>query len=138
MRYGSFDDSSREYVIDTPRTPLPWINYMGDETFFSLVSNTAGGYSFHQDARLRRITRYRYNDVPRDTNGRYLYVRDGDVVWNPGWKPARTELDSYRCRHGMGYTVFEAARDGLEATDRFGAQGEDWRRSGRFRNRSGR
>jgi cellobiose phosphorylase len=113
MRYGSFDDSRREYVIDTPRTPLPWINYLGDGSFFSLVSNTAGGYSFYRDARLRRITRYRYNDVPSDGNGRYLYIRDGEAVWNPGWKPVCAELDSYRCRHGMGYTVFESGRNGL-------------------------
>ncbi len=113
MRYGSFDDSRREYVIETPRTPQPWINYLGDESFFSLVSNTAGGYSFYRDARLRRITRYRYNDVPQDTNGRYLYIKDGDSVWNPGWKPVRTELDGFLCRHGMGYTVFQSERAGL-------------------------
>ena len=113
MRYGSFDDSRREYRVDTPRTPMPWINYLGDENFFSLISNTAGGYSFYRDARLRRLTRYRYNDVPADGNGRYLYVKDGDSVWNPGWKPVRTRLDRYCCRHGMGYTVFEAERAGL-------------------------
>ena len=113
MRYGSFDDSRREYVIDTPRTPLPWINYLGDEKFFSLISNTAGGYSFYKDAKLRRLTRYRYNDIPKDTNGRYLYIKDGDAVWNPGYKPVRTELDLYRCRHGLGYTIFEAERGGL-------------------------
>ena len=105
MQFGHFDDAAREYVITTPQTPLPWINYLGSEEFFSLVSNTAGGYSFFRDAKLRRLTRYRYNNVPGDSNGRYFYIREGDTVWNPGWQPARTPLDSYTCRHGLGYTV---------------------------------
>ena len=102
MKFGHFSDTAREYVITTPRTPLPWINYLGSEAFFSLVSHTAGGYSFYRDAKLRRITRYRYNNVPADSNGRYYYIKDGDTVWNPGWQPTQTELDSYECRHGLG------------------------------------
>lgn len=116
MQFGHFDDAGREYVITTPRTPSPWINYLGSQRFFSLISNTAGGYSFYRDARLRRITRYRYNNVPVDDGGRYFYVREDDGrVWCPGWKPVRTELDSYECRHGMGYTVIRGALGGLEA-----------------------
>ena len=95
MKFGHFSDTAREYVITTPRTPLPWINYLGSEAFFSLVSHTAGGYSFYRDAKLRRITRYRYNNVPADSNGWYYYIKDGDTVWNPGWQPTQTELDSY-------------------------------------------
>ena len=110
MRYGYFDDENREYVITTPRTPLPWINYLGSEDFFSLVSNTAGGYSFYRDAKLLRLTRYRYNSAPADGEGHRFYIRDGACVWNPGWQPVRTELDSYRCRHGLGYTVIEGAK----------------------------
>ena len=94
MKFGHFSDTAREYVITTPRTPLPWINYLGSEAFFSLVSHTAGGYSFYRDAKLRRITRYRYNNVPADSNGRYYYIKDGDTIWNPGWQPTQTELDS--------------------------------------------
>ena len=101
MKYGSFDDARREYVITTPRTPLPWINYLGCENFFALVSNTAGGYSFYRDARLRRLTRYRYNNSTLDSEGFRLYIRDGDTVWNPGWQPVQTEPDRYRCRHGQ-------------------------------------
>ena len=104
MQYGHFDDAAREYVITTPRTPLPWINYLGNRDFFRLVSNTSGGYAFYKDAKLLRITRYRYNNVPFDSNGIYFYVKDGNTVWNPGWQPTRTELDSYECRHGLGYT----------------------------------
>ena len=115
MKYGYFDDSSREYVITTPKTPLPWINYLGSRDFFSLVSNTAGGYSFYKDAKLLRLTRYRYNNCPGDCNGHYYYIKDGDTVWNPGWQPVRTELDSYRCRHGLGYTILESSKNGLEA-----------------------
>ncbi|MBQ3392495.1 MAG: glycosyl transferase [Lachnospiraceae bacterium] len=113
MKYGYFDDSNREYVITTPRTPLPWINYLGSEDFFTILSNTGGGYSFYKDARLLRITRYRYNDMPYDCNGRYFYVKEGDTVWNPGWKPSCTELDSYECRHGLGYTRFRSAKNGV-------------------------
>ena len=115
MKYGYFDDDAREYVIQTPKTPLPWINYLGSEAFFSLISNTAGGYSFYRDARLRRITRYRYNSCPGDQNGRYYYIKDGGSVWNPGWQPTQTELDFYECRHGLGYTVIIGEKNGLRA-----------------------
>ena len=119
MKYGRFDDAAREYVIDTPRTPYPWINYLGCEKFFGLISNTAGGYCFYRDARLRRITRYRYNNMPVDNGGRYFYIKDGDTVWNPGWKPVKTELDSYSCRHGMGYTVIRGEKNGVACEVRF-------------------
>ena len=115
MKFGHFDDVNREYVIETPRTPYPWINYLGNTKFFSLISNTAGGYSFHTDARLRRLTRYRYNDVPLDNNGRYFYIKDGDSVWNPGWKPMRVELDSYECRHGFGYSKISSSKNNVKA-----------------------
>ena len=111
MKYGYFDDANREYVITTPRTPLPWINYLGCNDFFSLVSNTCGGYSFYKDAKLLRITRYRYNDIPYDTNGKYYYIKDGDT----GWKPTQTELDSYECRHGIGYSRFRSSKNGVKA-----------------------
>ena len=115
MKFGHFSDTTREYVITTPRTPLPWINYLGSEAFFSLVSHTAGGYSFYKDAKLRRITRYRYNNVPADSNGRYYYIKDGDTAWNPGWQPTQTELDFYECRHGLGYTTITGKKNGLSA-----------------------
>ena len=115
MQYGHFDDARREYVITTPRTPLPWINYLGSEDFFTLLSNTAGGYSFYRDARLRRLTRYRYNNSPLDSEGFRVYIRDGETVWNPGWQPVQTELEHYSCRHGLGYTVIEGARGGVRA-----------------------
>ncbi len=115
MKYGHFDDKAREYVIDNPRTPWPWINYLGNKDFFSLISNTAGGYSFYKDAKFRRLTRYRYNGVPMDAGGRYFYIKDGDTVWNPGWKPTKTALDSYECRHGMNYTRIKGEKNGLRA-----------------------
>ena len=115
MKYGHFDDKAREYVIENPRTPWPWINYLGNEDFFSLISNTAGGYSFYKDAKFRRLTRYRYNGVPMDAGGRYFYINDNGTVWNPGWKPVKTELDSYECRHGMNYTRIIGEKNGLRA-----------------------
>ncbi len=115
MQFGHFDDKNREYVINTPKTPLPWINYLGCNEFFSLVSNTCGGYSFYKDAKLLRLTRYRYNNVPYDTGGKYYYIKDADTVWNPGWQPMKTELDSYECRHGMGYSKWNSEKNGLKA-----------------------
>ena len=124
MRYGHFDDAAKEYVIETPATPLPWINYLGNEDFFSLISNTGGGYSFYKDAKLRRITRYRYNNVPADNGSRcyYLSLMDSDSAdakpvetWSPTFLPCKTPLDSYKCRQGIGYTVFEASKRGIES-----------------------
>ncbi|MCR5733793.1 MAG: glycosyl transferase [Lachnospiraceae bacterium] len=116
MKFGYFDDASREYVITTPKTPLPWINYLGCRDFFSLISNTCGGYTFYKDAKLLRLTRYRYNDVPMDINGKYFYIKDGDTVWNPGWQPTKTELDSYECRHGIGYSRFTSEKKDVKAS----------------------
>ncbi|MGH2661234.1 MAG: GH36-type glycosyl hydrolase domain-containing protein [Actinomycetota bacterium] len=116
-RFGRFDDRAREYVISRPDTPLPWINYLGSEDYFGIISNTAGGYSFHSDARLRRLTRYRYNNAPLDAGGRYVYIRDAATgeFWSPSWQPTRTELQDYRCRHGLGYTIIGSRRSGIEA-----------------------
>ena len=115
MRYGHFDDQRREYVITTPLTPLPWINYLGSQDFFSLRSHTGGGYSFYRDAKLLRLTRYRYNNCPADCNGHYFYIQDHGTVWNPGFMPTRTPLEQYSCRHGLGYTIIAGCRDGVNA-----------------------
>lgn len=114
MKFGYFDDLHREYVITQPKTPYPWINYLGNEAYFSLISNTAGGYSFFRDARLRRITRYRYNNAPIDMGGKYYYINDGGSVWSPSWSPVKEDLDAYTCRHGMGYTVITGEKNGIE------------------------
>ena len=126
-RYGHFDDEHREYVITDPQTPWPWINYLGNEDFFSLISNTAGGYSFYKDAKFRRLTRYRYNGVPMDNGGRYFYIKDcpltptpsrgdGGGFWSPGWKPCKTPLDFYECRHGMNYTRITGRKNEVECS----------------------
>jgi cellobiose phosphorylase len=121
MKYGHFDDSSREYIINRPDTPLPWINYLGCEEYFGLISNTAGGYSFYKDARLRRLTRYRYNNSPLDVGGRYLYLRDNrnGAYWSPSWMPTRTKLDEYECRHGQGYTIITSKFNGIRSSTRY-------------------
>ena len=121
MQYGYFDDRNREYVITRPDTPLPWINYLGCQAYFGIISNTAGGYSFYRDARLRRVTRYRYNNVPFDLGGRYIYLRDDDSreFWSPSWQPTRHEPDGYACRHGMGYSIIGSAYRGIEARTRY-------------------
>ena len=115
MKFGYFDDANKEYVITSPKTPLPWINYLGSENFFSLISNTCGGYSFYKDAKLLRLTRYRYNNVPFDSNGHYYYIKEGDTIWNPGWMPTKTDLDAYECHHGMGYSTFRSSKNDLQA-----------------------
>ena len=126
MKYGYFDDGNREYVIENPRTPYPWINYLGNQDFFSLISNTAGGYTFYRDAKFRRLTRYRYNNVPMDDGGRYFYLKEGDAVWSPGWKPVKTELDRYECRHGLSYTRFDSEKNGLRAEVLFFIPNDFW------------
>ncbi|MDE5419022.1 glycosyl transferase [Labilibaculum sp. DW002] len=115
MKYGFFDDTNREYVITSPKTPFPWINYLGNKDFFGLISNTAGGYTFYKDAKFRRLTRYRYNNVPVDMGGRYYYIKDEECTWNPGFKPTQTELDKYECRHGLSYTRFLSSKNGLSS-----------------------
>ena len=128
MKFGYFDDNAREYVITQPDTPLPWINYLGSEAYFGLISNTAGGYSFYKDARLRRLTRYRYNNAPLDMGGRYIYIRDNDAgrrenisrpYWSPSWMPTRGKLDKYECRHGQGYTTIKSLAHGIESQTRY-------------------
>jgi cellobiose phosphorylase len=123
MRFGFFDDEQHEYVISRPDTPLPWINYLGSESYFGLISNTAGGYSFYKDARLRRLTRYRYNNVPLDSGGRYIYLRDDNSpnpdFWSPSWQPVRRNLDRYECRHGMGYSIIRSELEGILSETRY-------------------
>ena len=121
MKYGYFDDQHREYVITQPDTPLPWINYLGCQAYFGIISNTAGGYSFYRDARLRRVTRYRYNNAPFDFGGRYIYLRDNasEEFWSPSWQPTRRKLENYTCRHGMGYTTISSQYSGIEASTRY-------------------
>ena len=121
MQYGYFDDKNREYVITRPDTPLPWINYLGCQAYFGIISNTAGGYSVYRDARLRRITRYRYNNVPFDLGGRYIYVRDDETgdYWSPSWQPTHSDLEQYTCRHGMGYSTIGSKRRGISASTRY-------------------
>jgi len=115
MKFGYFDDKNKEYVITDPRTPYPWINYLGNHDFYTLISNTAGGYSFFKDAKLRRITRYRYNSIPVDDGGKYFYIKDGDTIWNPGWKPTKTKLQHYECRHGLGYTKITGVKNNIHS-----------------------
>ena len=133
MRFGRFDDEHREYVITRPDTPLPWLNYIGDRDFIGLVTNTGGGYSFYRDARLRRITRYRYHGVPADTGARFLYLRDESdgASWSPTWQPMRSDLDEYRCRVGLGYTIVSSRARAVAAEILFfvppGEDAEVWR-----------
>lgn len=115
MKFGHFDDIAREYVITEPKTPYPWINYLGNKDFFGLISNTSGGYCFYKDAKLMRLTRYRYNNVPTDDGGIYFYINENGNVFNPGWKPCKAKYEEYECRHGLGYSVISSKVNGLRA-----------------------
>jgi cellobiose phosphorylase len=111
--FGYFDDQSFEYVITNPHTPTPWINYLGNDGFYGLISNTAGGYCFYRDPKFRRLTRYRYNSVPVDNGGRYFYLKCDGQTWSATGRPVHTALDEYSCRHGMGYSRFNARNNNI-------------------------
>ena len=115
--YGFYDETAREYVITRPDTPTPWMNYLGEGRYGGIISNTGGGYSFDRDPRNRRVSRYRYNAVPADQPGRYVYLRDEETgeFWGATWQPVRAGLDRYECRHGAGYTRIVTERAGIEA-----------------------
>lgn len=117
MEYGHFSQKNKEYIIVRPDTPTPWINYLSNDEYCAIISNTAGGYSFHIDPRDRRILRYRYNNLPVDRPGRYLYIRDDKTgkYWSPTWQPVLTKLDAYECRHGLGYTAIFSSHEEVEA-----------------------
>ena len=114
--YGYFDEAAREYVITRPDTPTPWLNYIGEGRYGGIVSNTGGGYSFDRDPRNRRVTRYRYNAIPVDQPGRYVYLRDQETgeYWSPTWQPVRRDLEGYECRHGTAYTRIVGKYKGIE------------------------
>jgi cellobiose phosphorylase len=113
--YGYFDETAREYVISRPDTPTPWLNYIGEGRYGGIVSNTGGGYSFDRDPRNRRVTRYRYNSIPVDQPGRYVYLRDQATgeYWSPTAAPVQRDLNSYECRHGTAYTRISSAYKGI-------------------------
>lgn len=116
MKYGYYDNQNREYVITRPDTPAPWMNYLGNGGFSGLISNTGGGLIFHKDSSSHRITRYRFNEIPWDRPGRYLYLRDMEdgEYWSPAWQPVMKELDEYECRHGYGYTKIKGCYKGVK------------------------
>ncbi|MGA3192203.1 MAG: glycosyl transferase [Candidatus Bathyarchaeia archaeon] len=117
MQYGHFSQDDKEYVIVRPGTPTPWINYLCNSEYCAIISNTAGGHSFHRDPRDRRILRYRYNNLPVDRPGRYLYIRDNKTgkYWSPTWQPVLKKLSEYECRHGLGYTKISSSYSDTEA-----------------------
>ncbi|NQT97153.1 MAG: glycosyl transferase family 36 [Candidatus Marinimicrobia bacterium] len=114
-KYGGFSKDGNEYIITNPRTPKPWVNVLSNGDYGLVVSQTAGGFSWLTHSELNRITRWQ-QDLTRDNHGKYLYILDRatGIFWNPGWLPARTELDNYQCRHGFGYTSFISAYDGIQ------------------------
>ncbi|MHB9026083.1 MAG: GH36-type glycosyl hydrolase domain-containing protein [Armatimonadota bacterium] len=115
MQYGYFDDAAREYVISNPETPGAWINYLMGGELYAFISQAAGGVAFYREPAEGRLTRYRFNGLPVDSPGFYLYIQDGETTWNPSFCPTRTPLDTYRCRHGLGYTTFESSKNGIAA-----------------------
>ena len=117
MKYGYYDNENKEYVITRPDTPAPWMNYLGNGQFSSIISNNAGGLIFDRDPGSFRITRYNFNNIPSDRPGRYLYFKDTEngEVWSPTWQPVKAPLDFYETRHGMGYTKIAAKKNGINS-----------------------
>ncbi|MGA2471785.1 MAG: glycosyl hydrolase family 65 protein [Solirubrobacteraceae bacterium] len=115
--YGYYDPGAREYVITRPDTPTPWINYLGQGGYGGIISNAAGGFSFDRDPRDRRVSRYRYNALPSDQPGRYVYLRRQDTgeYWGATWQPVRAPLEHYECRHGAGYTRITTEHAGIRS-----------------------
>ena len=118
MRYGYFDDANKEYVIERPDTPRSWANYLGSTEYGAITTNNAGGYSFFLSAAQGRFTRLRFDDVPLDQPGRYIYLRDrqsGDY-WSNAWQPVGKPLDQYKttCRHGTAYTIINSRYSKIE------------------------
>ncbi|MEE9405330.1 MAG: glycosyl hydrolase family 65 protein [Algisphaera sp.] len=144
MQYGFFDDAAREYVIERPDTPRPWTNYLGDRHYGGIITNNAGGYSFHQSSAEGRLLRMRFNSVPLDQPGRYFYLRDRDNndYWSASWQPVSKPLDQYKstCRFGTGYAIITSVYDEIETETSFfvpvGKTHEVW--SMRVTNRSNR
>ena len=119
MKYGQFSTDGREYIITRPDTPTPWINYISNlRGYCGIISQAAGGFSFHKDPRDRRITKYRYNNIPVDRPGRYFYIKDNDSgeFFSPTWQPVMKKPDSYECRHGQGYTIINQELDKISTS----------------------
>jgi len=116
-KYGHFSEDGLEFIITRPDTPQPWINYAVNGKYHALISNTGGGYSYYITPRDSRITRRRYNCLPEDRPGRYVYIRDNKTgeYYSPTWQPVLKELDSYECRHGLGYTKIFSSYKGIKS-----------------------
>lgn len=108
-KYGHFSEDGLEYIITRPDTPAPWVNYLTNKSYHAMITNVGGGYSFHLSPKDSRITRWRYNGLPWDRPGKYVYVRDtkSGEYWSLSWQPVHKELDFYECRHGLGYTTIK-------------------------------
>ena len=119
MRYGSFDNENREYVIERPDIPVSWTNYIGVRDLCAVISHNAGGYSFYQSAEHHRVTRFRQNGVPLDRPGHYVYVRDDESgdYWSISWQPVGRDLSraSYQVRHGLSYSRFICETEGIQS-----------------------
>ncbi|MBO4762293.1 MAG: N,N'-diacetylchitobiose phosphorylase, partial [Lachnospiraceae bacterium] len=119
MRYGYFDAENREYVITRPDTPTAWANYLGSPDYGAIISGNAGGYSFEKSGANGRIIRYRFNGVPLDQPGRYIYIRDNEDgdYWSASWAPVCKPLEDYKseCRHGTAYTLITGTYRDIEA-----------------------
>lgn len=123
MQYGYFDDEKREYVITNPDTPKSWSNYLGSTEYGAIITNNAGGYSFYKSGGMGRFTRIRFNSIPLDQPGRYIYVRDRESkdYWSASWQPVGKPLDKYKseCRHGSAYSVISSEYEKISTETTF-------------------
>lgn len=111
-----FDNEQKEIHFDKYNTPTPWMNYLSNGVFHTMISHCGGGVAFYKSPQIWRINHYRFFHLPTDRSGFYTYIRDGGEVWTPTNEPCATKPETWTSTHGMGYTRFAAVRKGLHAT----------------------
>lgn len=115
--YYYFNDKERKVCFKRHDTPTPWINYLSNGTFHTMMSQAGGGLSFYKSPQIWRINRYRFFHLPTDRSGHYIYIKDNESgeYWCPTYEPADSRPEKWDAAHGMGYTRFMAERKEVSA-----------------------
>ncbi|MET1022719.1 MAG: glucoamylase family protein [Pseudoxanthomonas sp.] len=113
---GAFSPDGREYRIvleEGQPTPAPWCNVLANAQFGTVVSESAAGYTWAENAHEFRLTPW-HNDPVSDLSGEAFYLRDEESgqVWSPMALPCRGQ-GAYEVRHGFGYSVYSHLEQGI-------------------------
>ena len=111
-----FHNEVREIILDRYDTPTPWMNYLSNGTFHTMISQAGGGVAFYKSPQIWRINHYRFFHLPTDRSGFYTYIKDESDIWCPTSEPCKNKPDRWQAAHGMGYTRFEAQKKGVSVT----------------------